>query len=125
MNDTLYLFLQWFNILSFIYGKFNKIFFSATKHYSPKTLKTYTHWLKKFQAFAKSRFLESLSDKDIKEFLTFLAVERKVAASTKNQAFNALLFLFRHVLGKEPGDLKNAVRTKRKPYIPVVYSMRP
>ena len=63
-----------------------------------------------------------LSVSDVKEFLTFLAVKRKVAASTQNQAFNALLFLFRHILKNEFGELKGVVRAKRKPYIPVVLS---
>jgi len=92
------------------------------RHYSPKTLKTYRHWLAKFQAFTKSKALESLSDTDIKEFLTFLAVKKNVSSSTQNQAFNALLFIYRHILKKEPGILKDTVRAKKKPYIPVVLS---
>ena len=92
------------------------------RHYSPKTLKSYTGWLRKFQAFTKSKPSESLSDQDIKDYLTYLAVERNVAAATQNLAFNALLFFFRHVLKKEPGKLKNIVRAKRKSDIPVVLS---
>ncbi len=49
-------------------------------------------WLGKFQAFTKSKDLESANDEDYKAFLTFLAVKKNVAASTRNQAFNALLF---------------------------------
>jgi len=56
----------------------------------------------------------------VKEFLTFLAVKQKVAATTQNQAFNALLFFYRHVLRKEFGKVDGVVRAKRKPYIPVV-----
>jgi integron integrase len=92
------------------------------RHYSPKTLKSYTGWLRKFQAFTKSKALELLCDSDIKEYLTHLAVTKEVSASTQNQAFNALLFFYRHVLKREPGDLKDTVRAKRKPYIPVVLS---
>ena len=92
------------------------------RHYSPKTLKTYAHWLKKFQAFTRSKKLEALCDRDITDFMTWLAVKRNVAASTQNQAFNSVLFFYRHVLGREPGDLKNSIRAKRKPYIPVVLS---
>ncbi len=66
--------------------------------------------------------LKDLVDQDIKNFLTHLAVEKNVAASTQNQAFNALLFFFRHVLKKEPGNLKDTLRAKRKPHIPVVLS---
>ncbi len=54
------------------------------RHYSPKTLKTYAPWLGKFQAFTKSKPLEKLGDKDITDFITFLAVKRNVAASTQN-----------------------------------------
>ena len=54
--------------------------------------------------------------------MTYLAVERNVAASTQNQAFNSLLFFFRQVLKREPGDLRGSVRARRKPYIPVVLS---
>lgn len=90
------------------------------RHYSPKTLKTYALWLRKFQAFVRSKPPELLSVADVKEFLTWLAVKRQVAASTQNQAFNALLFFFRHVLRREFGTVEGVVRAKRRPYIPVV-----
>jgi integron integrase len=92
------------------------------RHYSPKTLKTYTLWVKKFQYFTQSKDVESLSSSDVKDFLTFLAVNRKVSASTQNQAFNAILFLYRHILKTEFGEIKDVPRAKRKPYIPVVLS---
>ena len=92
------------------------------RHYSPKTLKAYTFWAKKFQAHTRSKDPRLLSSEDAKEFLTYLAVERKVSASSQNQAFNALLFFYRHVLKNEFGELKGVVRAKRKPYIPVVLS---
>jgi hypothetical protein len=63
-----------------------------------------------------------LSSDDVKEFLTYLAVKRKVSATTQNQAFNALLFLYRHVVKSEFGKIDGVVRAKRKPYIPVVLS---
>ncbi len=94
------------------------------RHYSPKTLKTYQGWVRQFQTFTKSKSPESLSTKDVKDFLTFLAVDRKVAATTQNQAFNALLFFYRHALGREFGKVEGVVRAKRKPYIPVVLSRR-
>lgn len=92
------------------------------RHYSRATLKTYSGWVRKFQAFTESKDPTLLSTEDVKEFLTSLAVKRQVAASTQNQAFNALLFFFRHVLGKEFGKVDGVVRAKRKPYIPVVLS---
>jgi integron integrase len=92
------------------------------RHYSPKTLKTYRQWLRQFQAFTRSKPPVSLSTADVKEFLTWLAVKKAVAASTQNQAFNSLLFFYRHVLQKEFGKVEGVVRAKRRPYIPVVLS---
>ena len=92
------------------------------RHYSPKTFSSYRAWLRKFQSFLKSKDSRLLSQQDVKDFLTHLAVDKKVAASTQNQAFNALLFLFRHVLKQEFGEIKDVPRAKRKPYIPVVLS---
>ena len=92
------------------------------RHYSPKTLKAYRGWARQFQNFTKSKGPQLLSNADIKDFLTFLAVKRKVSASSQNQAFNALLFLFRHILKTEFGDIKDIPRAKRKRYIPVVLS---
>ncbi|PIP07579.1 MAG: integron integrase, partial [Syntrophobacterales bacterium CG23_combo_of_CG06-09_8_20_14_all_48_27] len=77
---------------------------------------------KKFQAFTQSKKPELLSTNDVKEFLTFLAVKRRVSATTQNQAFNSLLFFYRHVLNKEFGKIDGVVRAKRRPYIPVVLS---
>jgi integron integrase len=93
-----------------------------TRHYSPSTLKTYRTWARRFQTFTKSKAPNTLTVEDVKAFLSYLAVERDVSASTQNQAFNALLFFFRHVLGKEFGEIDGVVRAKRRPYIPVVLS---
>ena len=92
------------------------------RHYSPKTLKSYLIWVRKFQRFTKSKDPEALSTSDVKEFLTFLAVNQKVSASSQNQAFNSLLFFFRNILKKDLGKVDGVVRAKRKPYIPVVLS---
>ena len=92
------------------------------RHYSPKTLEAYQIWTQKFQTFTKSKDPRLVTMDDVKGFLSFLAVEKKVAASSQNQAFNALLFLFRHVLEKDFGKVEGVVRAKRKPYIPVVLS---
>ena len=75
------------------------------RHYSRATLKTYTGWVRKFQAFTESKDPTLLDTEDVKAFLTSLAAKKKVFASTQNQAFNALLFFFRHVLGKEFGKV--------------------
>ncbi len=92
------------------------------RHYSRKTLKTYADWVRKFQRFLSDKPPEELSSLDVKEYLTYLAVKRRVASSTQNQAFNALLFLFRHVLKKDYGDMRDVPRAKKSKYMPVVLS---
>jgi hypothetical protein len=73
----------------------------SIRHYSLKTLKTYRGWVQKFQTFTHSNPPALLSTDNVKEFLTSLAVKSKVSSTTQNQAFNSLLFFYRHVLGKE------------------------
>ncbi|NCO68177.1 MAG: integron integrase [Nitrospirae bacterium CG_4_10_14_0_8_um_filter_41_23] len=95
-----------------------------TRHYSRKTLKTYADWSCKFQSYLRNKTPDALTAADVKAYLTYLAVNCKVAASTQNQAFNALLFLFRHILKKDFGDHKDIPRAKKSKYIPVVLSRR-
>jgi site-specific recombinase XerD len=92
------------------------------RHYSPKTQKTYLMWGRKMRTFLKSKDPHALTTDDVKAFLTHLAVDKHVSASSQNQAFNALLFFFRHALDKEFGKIDGVVRAKRRPYIPVVLS---
>ncbi len=68
------------------------------RHYSPKTLKSYRSWVRKFQTFTRSKKPKSLDAHDVKRFLTYLAVEKKVSASSQNLAFNPLLFFFKKYL---------------------------
>ncbi len=95
-----------------------------TRHYSRKTLKTYALWARQYQRFLHHKPPSGLSSTDVKEYLTYLAVECHVAASTQNQAFNALLFLFRHVLKKDFCDMRDVPRAKKSKDIPVVLSRR-
>ncbi|HMK59603.1 MAG TPA: integron integrase [Dissulfurispiraceae bacterium] len=95
-----------------------------TRHYSRKTLKAYADWSRNFQDYLKNKPPEDLSQADVKDYLTHLAVKCKVAASTQNQAFNALLFLYRHILKKDFGEHKDIPRAKKSKYIPVVLSKR-
>lgn len=92
------------------------------RHYSRKTLKTYGKWSRCFQRYLNNKPPEELSTDDVKAYLTFLAVKCNVAASTQNQAFNSLLFLFRHGLKREFGELRGVPRAKKSLYIPVVLS---
>ncbi len=95
-----------------------------TRHYSRKTLKAYADWCRNFQGYLKSKSAEELSASDVKAYLTHLAVKSGVSASTQNQAFNALLFLYRHILKKDFGDHKDIPRAKQSRYVPVVLSRR-
>jgi len=92
------------------------------RHYSRKTLKTYADWGRKFQSYLHDKPPDELSSMEVKEYLTYLAVQCHVASSTQNQAFNALLFLLRHVLKKDFGDQRDVPRAKKSKYIPVVLS---
>lgn len=92
------------------------------RHYSRKTLKTYAQWARKFQRFLRNKPPQELSTADVKEYLTHLAVKCNVAASTQNQAFNSLLFLYRHALKREFGELRDVPRAKKSLYIPTVLS---
>ena len=92
------------------------------KHYSYKTEKSYVNWIKRYIIFHNKRHPKEMNGKEIEEFLTHLAVEENVAASTQNQALNAILFLYKEVL-KQELDLKvDAVRAKRSRYLPTVLS---
>ncbi|MFP4085768.1 MAG: integron integrase [Desulfobacteraceae bacterium] len=95
-----------------------------TRHYSRKTLKTYADWVRKFQSYVHDKPPNELSSIDVKQYLAYLAVQCRVASSTQNQAFNALLFLYRHVLKKDFGDQRDVPRAKKSNYLPVVLSRR-
>ena len=92
------------------------------RHYSRKTLKAYAKWSRSFQRFLKNKLPDELSTADVKEYLTYLAVKCNVAASTQNQAFNSLLFFYRHGLNREFGELRDVPRAKKSLYIPAVLS---
>lgn len=92
------------------------------RHYSPRTLKSYVGYTRQFQDFVKSKDPKCVEVEDVKAFLSFMATEKKVSASSQNLAFNALLYLFRNVFKSDFGKIDGVVRAKRKPYIPVVLS---
>jgi len=93
------------------------------KHYSIRTEKAYTSWIKRYIFFHKMRHPEEMGRMEIEAFLTHLAVNGKVSASTQNQAFNALLFLYRNVLNIEVFDKVNALRAKKPQRLPTVLSV--
>jgi site-specific recombinase XerD len=91
-----------------------------TRHYSPKTEESYVHWIKRFIFFHNKRHPAEMSEKEIAQFLSSLASELHVSASTQNQALNAILFLYRDVLRKEIGYIDGVIRAKRPHRLPVV-----
>lgn len=94
------------------------------KHRSIHTEKSYLYWLKMFRAFLNGKAPAELSEVDVRNFMSYLAVERKVAKSTQTQAFNAILFVFRHVLDQELKDVGQAVRSLRGRKLPVVIAKK-
>ncbi len=92
------------------------------KHRSYQTEKSYLSWVQSFRRFLNNKAPEQLVGEDIQQFLSFLAVEKKVAASTQNQALNALVFFFRHALEKSLWPHITAVRSRQHPRLPVVLS---
>lgn len=91
-----------------------------TLHYSIRTEDAYLLWIKKFILFHGKRHPLELGEAQVEEFLTHLAVERNVAASTQNQAFCALLFLYKAVLERPLEKIEDVVRAKRPERLPVV-----
>ena len=92
------------------------------KHYSYRTEQAYSLWVKQFIHFHKLRHPNEMREPEIEEFLSYLALQKNVAPSTQNQALNALIFLYRHVLDIELKPLKSITRAKKKQKLPVVLS---
>jgi integron integrase len=91
-----------------------------TLHYSRRTGKTYTHWIRKFINFHNNRHPKDMGAREIERFLTYLATHRNVSPSTQNQAFSALLFLYKQVLKIDLDRIQDVRRAKRTPNLPVV-----
>jgi integron integrase len=90
------------------------------RHYSPKTEESYIHWIKRFIFFHGKRHPAEMDEREIAQFLSSLACESRVSASTQNQALNAILFLYRGVLRKEIGYVDGVIRAKKSRRLPVV-----
>jgi integrase len=91
-----------------------------SRHYSPRTEKTYVAWIRRFILFHSKRHPENMSGADVGDFLSHLANHCKVSAGTQNQALAALLFLFQRVLGRRLEWKGNLVHAKRPVHVPVV-----
>jgi len=92
------------------------------KHFSIRTEEAYVNWIRKFILFHNKRHPIEMGEHDVSQFLTYLAVKKRVAASTQNQALAAILFLYRDVLKKDLGWLDDVERAKRPARLPVVFS---
>lgn len=90
------------------------------RHRSIRTEKSYMQWLRAFFKFLNGKEPNEIDSLDVKRFLSHIAIDRKVSASTQNQAFSALLFLFRNVMNKELTDISETVRAETKRRLPVV-----
>ncbi|GAB4227823.1 MAG: integron integrase [Elainellaceae cyanobacterium] len=92
------------------------------KHYSLKTEKSYIHYIRDYILFHNKRHPKDMGAEEIRAYLTHLAVQQNVAASTQNVAFSALLFLYRHVLQIELPYIDSIERAKTPERVPVVFT---
>jgi integron integrase len=90
------------------------------KHFSIRTEQSYVDWIRRFILFHNKRHPRDMAEAEVTEFLTHLARDNRVAASTQNQALSALLFLYKQVLKQEIGWLDGVERAKRPARLPVV-----
>jgi len=91
------------------------------KHYSLSTERTYIHWIKQYIFFHNKKHPKDMAKEEIEEYLTSLAIKNRVASSTQNQAFSALLFLYKEVLGVDMSEWNiQALRAQERKRIPVV-----
>src|SRR5882762_462457 len=92
------------------------------RHYSQRTEDSYISWVRRFVKSSGMRHPRELGAADVTQFLSHLAVEGKVSASTQNQALSALVFLYKDVLDMPVGWLSALVRAKRPLRVPVVFT---
>ena len=91
-------------------------------HYSPRTEAVYVGWVRRFVRFHGLRHPDRLRETEVVAFLTHLATEGRVSASTQQQALSALLVLYRDVLGRPLGDLGSVLKARAPSRLPVVLS---
>ncbi len=94
------------------------------KHYSIKTEQVYIHWAKRYILFHNKKHPKEMGKVEIEQFLTHLATVKKVSPATQNQAFNAILFLYREILNMPMQDQNiQALRAQERKHIPVVLTI--
>ena len=94
----------------------------TARHYSERTKETYLKWFNKYLDFFPYKTISALDEKSINEFISDLAVNHKVSASTQNQALAAILFYYKNVLGIPVDNLGSIIRAKKPLRLPVVMS---
>ena len=94
----------------------------CSRHYSPRTEDAYVHWIKRFIFYHGVRHPAEMGEAEVTQFLSSLAVDHHVSASTQNQALSALLFLYKEVLQQPLPWLDNLVHARRPERLPVVLS---
>src|SRR5256884_8539496 len=92
------------------------------KHYSIRTEEAYIDWVRRYILFHRKRHPDEMGETEISSFLSHLAVDKNVAASTQNQAFSALLFLYQQVLDRKLNFIDNVQRVTRPAKVPVVFT---
>jgi len=93
------------------------------RHYSIRTEHAYRDWVVQYIRFHGTRNPAEMGAPEINQFLTHLATDRNVAASTQNQALCAIIFLYTRVLGRDVGELGDVIRAKKPARIPVVLTV--
>lgn len=93
-----------------------------TKHYSLRTEEAYVQWIRRFILFHNKRHPMEMGEREINQFLNYLAIKAKVASSTQNQALCAILFLYNEVLKKEIGRFDDVIWAKKPKRLPVVFT---
>lgn len=93
-----------------------------SRHYSLRTEQAYCLWVRRFIRYHGLRHPAEMAEDEVNAFLTHLAVVERVSASTQTQALSALLFLYRHVIGRELGKLGGLIRARKSTHVPVVMS---
>lgn len=91
-----------------------------TKHYAYRTEQSYVDWIKRYVLFHKKRHPAEMGAPEVQAFITYLAVDRQLSASTQNQALSAILFLYKYVLQKDVALPLNLVRAERPSRLPTV-----
>lgn len=91
-------------------------------HYSPRTVDAYVRWIRRFILFHGKRHPDQMGEPEVAAFLSDLASNRGMSASTQNQALAALLFLYSDVLARDLEELQGVVHAKRPSRLPMIYT---